>query len=231
MSNQVQERLSSGAAGSPAEVAETAPDDGVAEFTRQRLRMYRIATRVLGDPAGAEDVVQEVWIRWQRTDRDAIENPPAFLATAATRVAINVLQSAPHRRERSVTPWLEDMSTPGTGAPDPAANVELSETAERALVVLLQRLSPPERAAYLLRKAFDYPYGRIADVLPCTATNARQLVRRAQLRLSSAQSQPVSAAARRRLVRGFAAAARMGEFAELEALLVADIRRGEPRER
>ena len=170
-------------------------------------------------------------MRWQRTNRDEIYNPPAFLATATTRVAINVLQSAPHRRERSVTPWLDDMVYADHGATDPATNVERIEAAEQALIVLLQRLSPSERAAYLLRKAFDYPYGRIADVLPCTATNARQLVRRAHLRLSSPHCQPVSAAARRRLVRGFVAAAQMGEFAELELLLVADIRRGKPRGR
>ena len=231
MSTQVLERPRPGATRPWREAAATPPDDGVIEFTRQRLLLCRIATRILGDPAGAEDIVQEVWIRWQRTDRNEINNPPAFLVTATTHMAINVLQSAPHRRERSVTPWLADMANADRVAADPAANVELAEAAERALLVLQQRLSPSERAAYLLRKAFDYPYARIADVLQCTATNARQLVRRAQLRLSTAQCQPVSADAQRRLVRGFVAAAQVGEFAELEALLVADIRRGKPRGR
>ena len=229
MSTQVQERSRRGATRSWTEAAGITPDDGVTEFARLRPRLCEIATRILGDPAGAEDVVQEVWIRWQRTNRNEIISPPAFLATATTRVAINVLQSAPHRRETSATPWLDNMTNHGRVATDPANNVELAEAAEQALVILLQRLSPSERAAYLLRKAFDYPYGRIADVLPCTAANARQLVRRAHLRLSSPHCQPVSAAARRRLVRGFVAAAQMGEFAELEAVLVADIRRGKPR--
>ena len=230
MSTQVLERPGPGTTRPWTEAAGITPDDGVTEFMRQRLPLCRIATRILGDPAGAEDVVQEVWIRWQRTDRTEITNPPAFLATATTRMAINVLQSAAHRRERSVTPWLADMAANADRvAADPATAVELTEAAERALRILLQRLSPSERAVYLLRKAFDYPYARIADVLQCTAANARQLVRRAQLRLSSAQCRPVSADAQRRLVRRFVAAAQSGEFAELEALLVADIRRGKAR--
>jgi RNA polymerase sigma-70 factor (ECF subfamily) len=202
-------------------------DDGVTDFTRQRLRLCNIAARILGDRSRAEDVVQEVWVRWQRTNRQEIDNPPAFLATATTRVALNVLGSAPHRRERTVTPWLEDMAGPGRGADDPADNIELTEATEEALEVLLQRLGPSERAAYLLRKAFDYPYARIGQLISCTATNARQLVRRAQVRLSSSRCQPVTAAARRRLVRAFVAASQMGQFAELETLLVADIRPGE----
>lgn len=204
--------------------ARTAPEDGVATFTSQRPRLVKIATRILGDTAEAEDVVQEVWLRWQRTNREAIDNPQAFLATATARVAINVVQSAHHRRETSVTPWLHDM-TVVEAASDPATNAERAEAAEQALGLLLERLSPSERAVFLLRNAFDYPYARIADVLPLSAANARQLVRRAHLRLGSPRGHPVRSNAPRRLVHAFIAAAQAGEFAELEAVLVAEIGR------
>jgi RNA polymerase sigma-70 factor, ECF subfamily len=204
--------------------ARIAPEDGVATFTSQRPRLVRIATRILGETAEAEDVVQEVWLRWQRTDREAIDNPRAFLATATARVAINVVQSAHHRRETSVTPWLHDM-TVVEAASDPATNAERAEAAEQVLGLLLERLSPSERAVFLLRNAFDYPYARIAEVLSLSAANARQLVRRAHLRLGSPPGHPVCSHAPRRLVRAFIAAAQAGEFAELEAVLVAEIGR------
>ena len=203
-----------------------APDDGVTVFIRHRPRLFKIAIRILGDAAETEDVMQEVWMRWQRTNRDEIANPSAFLATATKRVAINVLQSAHHRRETSVTPWLENMTEVVEVVLDPRANSERAAAAEQALGLLVELLSPSERAVYLLRKAFDYPYGRIAEVLPFSATNARQLVRRAHLRLCSSHCQPVDSQVPRRLVRAFLAAAQGGEFAELEALLVADIRGG-----
>ena len=204
-----------------------ARDDGVVLFTSQQPRLFNIATRILGDASAAEDVVQEVWVRWQRTNRSEIHNPPAFLATATTRVAINVLQSAHHRRETSVTPWLEDMTDGAKAAPmDPAANAEAIEAAEHAVHVLLERLGPAERGAYVLRKAFDYPYARIAQILPISAVHARQLVRRAQLKLNSANPQPVNSADHQRLVRAFLAAAQHGEFLSLELLLVADIQDG-----
>jgi RNA polymerase sigma-70 factor, ECF subfamily len=202
-----------------------ARDDGVAIFTSQQPRLLHIATRILGDTSAAEDIVQEVWVRWQRTDRSEIRNPPAFLATATTRVAINVLQSAHRRRETSVTPWLEDMAGGAKEPIDPAANAEAIEAAEHAVRVLLERLGATERAAYLLRKAFDYPYARIAQVLPVSAVHARQLVRRAQLKLRSVDPQPANAADHRRLVRAFLAAAQHGDFLSLEASLVGDIHR------
>ena len=200
-------------------------DDGVAAFTAERFRLIRIATRILGDTAGAEDVVQEVWIRWQRTHRAEIHCPAAFLATATTRVAINVLQSAHHRRETSVTPWMDDMSDVARATLDPSANLELNEDAKHAIKVLMERLTATERAVYLLRKAFDYPYSRIATVLPVSAANARQLVRRAGLKLLTARTQPVDELMQRRLIRAFVVASNNGELSDLEVLLVADMRR------
>ena len=205
--------------------ADREQDDGVVLFLDQQQRLFSIAARIVGDTTAAEDVVQEVWVRWQRTDRSEVRNPPAFLATATTRVAINVLQSAHHRRETSVTPWLEDMTDGANGAPpgDPAANAEAVEAAEHAISVLMERLGPAERGAYVLRKAFDYSYMRIAEVLPVSAVHARQLVRRAQLKLPSAAPRQVDAREQRRLVDAFLRAAQRGEFRSLEALLVSHI--------
>jgi RNA polymerase sigma-70 factor (ECF subfamily) len=196
-------------------------EQAVGVFTAQRPHLFAIAHKILGSASEAEDVVQETWLRWQRTDRRAVTNPPGFLATAASRLAINVLQSARTRHETAVTPWLENMADPTGGT---ESTVEVAEAVEMALHVLLERLSPAERAAYVLRKGFDYPYSKVAALLMLSAPNARQLVSRAHARLHSDVRRPVCLDTRRRLARAFAAAARVGEFAELEALLAADVR-------
>lgn len=200
------------------------PDDpeleqAAAVFTAQQPHLLAVARRILGSATEAEDVVQETWVRWQRTDRRAVTNPPGFLATVTSRLAINVLQSARTRHETAVTPWLENMAAPSGGT---ESTVELTEGVELALHVLLERLSPTERAAYVLRKGFDYPYSEVAALLLLSAPNARQLVSRAHARLHSGVRRPVSRDTRRRLSRAFAAAAHAGEFAELEGLLAAD---------
>ena len=109
---------------------------------------------MLGSAAEAEDVVQDVWTRWQSTDRRVVRDPPAFLATTTTRLAINVLQSARARRETYVGPWLPE---PVDTSADPHLGAERSEALELATVMLLEKLAPTERAAYVLRETFDYP--------------------------------------------------------------------------
>src|SRR6185369_5302046 len=126
----------------------------------------------LGSVAEAEDVVQDVWTRWQSTDRRKVQNPSAFLATTTTRLAINVLQSARIRRETYVGQWLPEPVD--TGA-DPGLGAERREALEIAVLMLLERLSPAERAAYILREAFDYSYKEIAEMLHVEEANARQL--------------------------------------------------------
>ena len=196
-------------------------------YVAERRRLLGIANRILGSTAEAEDVVQEVWIRWQRTDRALVDNPPAFLTTATTRLAINVLQAARTRHEVAVTPWLEDVADPAQDvAADPQSTAERTDGVERALHLLLERLSPTEYAAYLLRIGFDYPYRRIAAVLGLSAANARQLVSRSHGHVRSARRRPVSSATHARLVRAFRSAAHGGELAELEALLAAGAARG-----
>jgi RNA polymerase sigma-70 factor (ECF subfamily) len=190
-----------------------------ASFHAVRPRLFGIACRVLGDATEAEDVVQDTWIRWQTTDRSAVRNAPAFLATTTTRLAINVIQSARARRETSVVPQLVEAIDLGT---DPSCDVERQEALGFAIRTLLETLSPTERAAYLLREAFDYRYRELGAVLELSEANARQVVSRARRRLSGERRRPVGPAEQERLVVVFMAAARAGDLVPLEGLLSAD---------
>lgn len=195
-------------------------DRAAAVFMGARPRLFEIAHRVLGSASEAEDVVQEAWLRWQRTDRSIVLNPTAFLATTTTRLALNVAQSAWKRRETCADGWLPEAADAGIG---PEARAQRSEAVEQAVLLLLQSLTPTERAAYVLREAFDYPYQRIAEVLHLGAANARQLVRRAHIHIAAERPGPVHPDVHRRYVRAFLAAAQAGRFAELEQLLAADV--------
>ncbi|MFE5340701.1 sigma factor [Isoptericola sp. NPDC056578] len=187
-------------------------------FVSQRARLFRVASRVVGGDAGsAEDVVQEAWLRWQRTDRTRVRNPEAFLTTTTTRLAINVVQSAGRRHERpgdvQDARTSDDLTNPSVRADQTAAVAE-------ALGLLLARLSGRELGAYLLRSVFDYPYDDVARILRTSAVNARQLVRRAACRLADGPVRtPVARSTHRRLVHAFLVAAREGEVAALEELL------------
>src|SRR4030095_9797666 len=133
----------------------SAMDDGLAPFERARPRLFGLVYRILGSVAAAAGVVQDVWTRWQSTDRHVVRDPQAFLMTTATRLAINVLQSARMRRETYVGPWLPE---PVDTTADPGVGAERGEALELAVLLLLERLSPTERAAYVLREAFNYSY-------------------------------------------------------------------------
>ena len=196
------------------------PDDGLSAFLSARPRLFGIAYRMLGSAAEAEDIVQDVWIRWQTTDRRQVCNPVAFLVTATTRLAINVLQSARARREADVGPSLPELVDP---SPDPGVGAERGEALNLAVLLLLERLSPTERAAYVLREAFNYPYRQIADTLRVEEANARQLVTRAREHVSGGRRAPVRPAEQRCLLHAFVTAARTGDLASLEHLLTHDI--------
>jgi len=152
-------------------------DDAAAAFLSARPRLFGIAYRVLGSAAEAEDIVQDTWIRWQSADRSEVIEPAAFLATITTRLALNVAQSARSRRETYIGPWLPE---PVDTASDPYLGAERSEALSLAVLLLLEKLSPAERAAYVLREAFDYPYSTIAHILQSTEVNVRQIVSRAR---------------------------------------------------
>jgi RNA polymerase sigma-70 factor, ECF subfamily len=198
----------------------TCPDDGLSAFLRARPRLFGIAYRILGSAAEAEDIVQDVWVRWQTTDRSLIRNRLAFLVTVTTRLAINVLQSARARRETYVGSRPREVVD--TTA-DPGLRAERGEALSFAVLLLLEKLLPIERAAYVLREAFNYPYREIADILRVEAANARQLVTRAREHVMGGRCAPVSLAERRRLLNAFVAAATAGDLARLENLLASDV--------
>ena len=193
-------------------------DADAASFETVRPRLFGIAYRVLGSATEADDVLQEAWIRWQRTDRREVRDADAFLAATTTRLAINVIQCARVRHETRVEP--QAVEAVDTGA-DPCADAERRDALAVGLRRLLERLSPIERAAYLLREAFDYPYRQVADVLALSEANARQLVTRARRDLDGDHRRPVDATQHQRLLDAFVVAAEAGDLARLEQVLVA----------
>jgi RNA polymerase sigma-70 factor (TIGR02957 family) len=196
------------------------PDDGLSAFAEVRQRLFGIAYRMLGSAAEAEDILQDVWLRWQATNRNIVENPSAFLATTTTRICINFSQSAHSRRETYVGPWLPE---PVDTSSDPALGAERGEALGLAILLLLEKLSPTERASYVLREAFDYSYREIADIIQMEEANTRQLVSRARKHIADGRRTPVGSEEQRRLLEAFIAAAQKGDLATLEGLFVEDV--------
>ncbi len=186
--------------------------EAAADFEGVRSRLFGIAYQMLGGVADAEDVVQDVWVRWQGADRALVRDRVAFLVTVTTRVALNVATSARARREVSVGEWLQERDL---ASADPAMGAERSEALELAVQLLIQRLSPVERAVYVLREAFGYPFRDIAEALELSEANARQLARRARTHLAGQRHSPVDRAERDGLLRAFLDAARAGDMARL----------------
>lgn len=204
-------------------VDDTPLDDlaaALTHFDAHRRRLFGIAYRMLGSVADAEDIVQETWIRWQGTDRTDVREPAAFLTTIATRLSINVLQSAHARRETYIGPWLPE---PVNTDDDPALGAERAEALQFAVLLMLEKLTPTERAAYVLREAFDYPYPRIAEVIGVSVVSARQLVSRARAHLTSERHSTVAPTAQRSLLEAFLVAAQHGDEAQLEKLFADDV--------
>jgi len=194
-------------------------DDGLEAFMSVRPRLFGIAYRMLGSAAEAEDVVQDVWVRWQTADRSLVRDAAAFLVTTATRLAINVLQSARSRRETFVGPYLPE---PVDTSADPRLRAEERQALASAVGLLLERLTFTERAAYILREAFDYPYRDIANVLRLGEANARQVVTRARHHVANGSRRRANSHEHSRLLEAFIAAAQSGDVVGLEALFAAD---------
>lgn len=195
------------------------PDDGVSSFINARSRMFAAAFRTLRNVAEAEDIVQDVWLRWQDVDHAAVRNVPAFLTTTTIRLAINQAKGARKRLETPLELWPAEPVAPEAG---PASLTERGQALAGALSLLLERLSPLERAAYLLREAFNYRYRHIAQVLSVGEGYSRQLVTRARKHLIDGRRAPVSASELRRMMVAFIDATE-GNFAALEALLSAGV--------
>lgn len=182
--------------------------------------MFATALRTLGNAAEAEDVVQEAWLRWQNVHHDLVRNAPAFLTTTTLRLALNRATGARMRHETPLQPRLEEPVALMAG---PGALVERGQALEAALRLLLERLSPVERAAYLLREAFDYSYRHIACIVHTSEENCRQLVTRARKHLAERVGTRVSAGELARVANAFSEATQTGDLARLEAVLAADI--------
>jgi RNA polymerase sigma-70 factor (TIGR02957 family) len=195
-------------------------DDALAVFQDVRGRLFGIAYRMLGSASEAEDLVQDAWLRWQATDRSVVQDPAAFLATATTRLAINALQSARARRETYIGPWLPE---PVDTSADPTLGAERAEALGFAVLVMLERLTPTERAACVLREAFAYPYEQICDIVQVSEAAARQLVSRARKHLAGERRREVTPAEQRRLLTAFLSAAKTGDLVELERLFAEDV--------
>ncbi|MEV6886078.1 sigma-70 family RNA polymerase sigma factor [Streptomyces sp. NPDC048405] len=195
-------------------------EDAASLFLQDRPALLKIAYRILGNASEAEDVVQEVWLRLQRTDRAVVHSPSALLRTITVRMAINAGQSARRRRECSATPWLPESPDPES---TPEAVAERQDAVERASVLMLETLTPRQRAAFVLREGFGYPYDQIAGLLCLSVVNARQQVARAQQRLGAGRRrQPVDSVTHRRFVQALLAAAQAGDLNRLERFLVSD---------
>ena len=194
---------------------------GDRELEALRRHGFGVAYRMLGSVSEAEDVAQEALLRLTR-EEGAIDEPAAWMTTVVTRLSINVLRSARVRRESYVGPWLPEplLEDP---APGPASRAELADSLSLALLVLLERLTPVERAAYLLREVFGYEYAQIAEIIERTEVNARQLVTRARKHLEASRPRfDADEAARDALLERFLAAAEEGDLAGLEELLAKD---------
>jgi len=189
------------------------------DFQTHRGRLFGIAYRMLGSATEAEDVLQDAWLRWSKVT-DEVRDSAAYLATIVTRLSLTALDSARSRRETYIGPWLPE---PVATTTDPLLGAERGEALSLAVLLLLERLTPAERAAYVLREAFEYPYDEIALVLQTSAANARQLTTRARAHLERERGATVSVQQRDRLLAGITAAAQSGDLAALEALLASDV--------
>jgi RNA polymerase sigma-70 factor (ECF subfamily) len=180
---------------------------------------------MLGELGEAEDIVQEVWLRWDAVDRSEIRNTEAFLVAVTTRLAVDRLRSAQHRRETYVGPWLpEPLVADADGSPDdPERKAIEAERLNLALLGALERLNPVERAVLILRDAFDLEYAEIADVVDRSPANVRQIATRARAHAGDqSRTRPVSAEEQERLATAFMAAALAGDIDEIRAALAAD---------
>jgi RNA polymerase sigma-70 factor (ECF subfamily) len=194
---------------------------GDRELEALRRHGFGVAYRMLGSVSEAEDVAQEALLRLTRQE-GAIDEPAAWITTVATRLSINVLKSARARRESYVGPWLPEPLIEDP-APGPASRAELADSLSLALLVLLERLTPVERAAYLLREVFGYEYAQIARIIERSEVNSRQLVTRARKHLEASRPRfDADEAARDALLERFLAAAEEGDLEALEELLAND---------
>ncbi|KUJ70893.1 RNA polymerase subunit sigma-70 [Streptomyces albus subsp. albus] len=192
-------------------------------FEASRNRLASLAYRLLGSAADAEDAVQDAFLHWQAADRQLIKVPEAWLTKVVTNRCLDRLRSAQARRERAVGAWLPEPLLDGDPMLGPADTFEQRESVSLAVLTLMERLSPLERAVYVLREAFSYRHAEIADILDITESASQQHLHRARHRITAARrGGEVDPASARRIVEEFLAAASSGRTERLVALLTDD---------
>lgn len=196
----------------------------VEEFEEQRSRLFGLAYRLLGSAAEAEDAVQDAFLRWSRADRAAIEVPAAWLTRVVTNLCLNRLSSAREARECYAGVWLPEPVFTGGGALGPLETAEQRELVSMGMLLLLERLTPAERAVFVLREAFGHGHREIAEILGIDEAHSRQLHRRARAHVAEPHRRFAADDGRHReLVARFLRAAAAGDLAELERLLADDV--------
>ena len=196
-------------------------------FEEHRPVLLGVAYRMLGRVADAEDVVQEAWLRWSAADRSEVREPRAYLVRVTTRLAIDRLRQVKARGETYVGPWLPEpyVTDFGDTVPDTAEQAVLADSVSLAVLVVMESLSPLERAVFVLREAFGYPYADIAAMLDRGEPAVRQLAGRARRHVEERRPRfEVDPVRRRDLTERFLAAAGGGDLKELMALLAPDVR-------
>ncbi|MFD0028796.1 RNA polymerase sigma-70 factor [Streptomyces sp. NPDC055059] len=204
-----------------------ATDTVIEVFEEHRPVLMGVAYRMLGRVADAEDVVQDAWLRWAQADRDEVREPRAYLVRVATRLAIDRLRQAQVRREAYVGPWLPEplVTDFGPTAPDTAETAVLAESVSLAVLVVLESLSPLERAVFVLREAFGFPFAEIATTLERSESAVRQLAGRARKHVDERRPRfDVDPVEQRDLTERFLAAATGGDLEALMTLLAPDAR-------
>ena len=192
-------------------------------FEHHRRLLFSIAYRMLGSVADAEDMVQDAFIRWQRASETEVRSPKAFLVAIVSRLCINHLQSARNRREQYIGEWLPEpiVTEPGN---DVSRIAQVDESVSMAVLLLLERLTPVERAVFLLREIFDYTYAEVAAMLRLSETNCRQLLHRARQRVRIERPRfNASGQQHIELLDRFYRAAGSGDMEGLVALLSGDV--------
>ncbi|MEV6398131.1 RNA polymerase sigma-70 factor [Streptomyces sp. NPDC051907] len=204
-----------------------ATDTATDVFEEHRPVLTGVAYRMLGRVADAEDVVQEAWLRWSAAERDDVREPRGYLVRITTRLAVDRLRHVQSRREAYVGPWLpEPLATDFSHTvPDTAERAVLADSVSLALLVVLESLSPLERAVFVLREAFGFPYGEIAGTLDRSEAAVRQLAGRARRHVEEGRPRfDVDPAACRDLTERFLAAAAGGDLEAMLSLLAPDVR-------
>ncbi|MFB6628643.1 RNA polymerase sigma-70 factor [Streptomyces sp. NPDC056362] len=195
----------------------------VERFEAARPRLEAIAYRLLGSASEAEDAVQDTFLRWQAADVARVEVPEAWLTKVLTNLCLNQLTSARARRETYVGEWLPEPLFAGDPMLGPADTAEQRESVSYAVLVVMERLSPDERAVYVLREAFDYPHREIAEILDLTESASQQIFHRAKKHVADGRTRTeIDGAEARRIVEEFLAAATSGRTEPLVRLLTGD---------